>query len=489
MSKLARQKALDALRASVKRSATGVGFGITMGKMTVDMKDWVSLLAYKDKGVDAIKETSGPNVREIGEYSKKLLTNFDKWVSEDKNHSNWVAENPGGSSSRFSFDWYWTGGRQGDLFFKKGARMPGNKSPQNADDIVQNECRDKLIEILVNITERDKDDIIKEIGGTGTHGRLTYEHGEIREGDANGDPTKFRGSRSEARIREAIDKSELPRMANTLNIFEDYIAEYYDLDTELIKNRGDKGLLDQFIVQGRMTLDNNQATKNPGTLDRKMITDFESVFGGKGQVAPASFQRFAQKYIERNPTSKSVQDLWSDSKNPIDYLQANTIDVITTKLTKGLKNAKKFTKGLPDDRGKAKDQSSPKTVRPSKTKKTNKKRGRPTKVNQAKAGNPIALKELINAVLPQELLNQMGSPRLNNRTGRFRQSAQVTNTVIGPRGSISIDYTYQLNPYQTFEPGGAQGSTARDPRSLIGGTIREIATEIVGRRFIKTRRV
>ena len=92
-------------------------------------------------------------------------------------------------------------------------------------------------------------------------------------------------------------------------------------------------------------------------------------------------------------------------------------------------------------------------------------------------------------MLPEELLRQMGSPRLNNRTGRFRQSAQVTNALIGPRGSISIDYTYQLDPYQTFEPGGRMGSTARDPRSLIGGTIREIAQEIMGKRFIKVRRV
>ena len=36
-------------------------------------------------------------------------------------------------------------------------------------------------------------------------------------------------------------------------------------------------------------------------------------------------------------------------------------------------------------------------------------------------------------MLPDELLKQMGSPRLNNRTGRFRRSARVTNVTIGPR--------------------------------------------------------
>jgi len=105
------------------------------------------------------------------------------------------------------------------------------------------------------------------------------------------------------------------------------------------------------------------------------------------------------------------------------------------------------------------------------------------------AVNVLKLKNLINAMLPEALLAQMELPRLRNRTGRFRSSAQVTDIRIGPRGGTEIDYTYQLNPYQTFEPGGAQGSVNRDPRALIGGTIREIAQELMGKKFIKTRRV
>lgn len=118
-----------------------------------------------------------------------------------------------------------------------------------------------------------------------------------------------------------------------------------------------------------------------------------------------------------------------------------------------------------------------------------KKRGRPTKVSQAQGGNPLALKELINAVLPEVMLKNMGSPALNNRTGRFRNSAEVTNVIFGPRGGTNIEYTYMRNPYETFEPGGAMGSTGRDPRRLIGASIREAAQKIVGTRFIKTRRV
>ena len=103
--------------------------------------------------------------------------------------------------------------------------------------------------------------------------------------------------------------------------------------------------------------------------------------------------------------------------------------------------------------------------------------------------NPIALKELINAALPAELLQQMHPPALRNRTGRFRQSAEVTNVLVGPRGGVEAEYTYMRDPYDTFEPGGNMGSRGRDPRRLIGGSVREIAMRLTGNKFIRTRRV
>lgn len=103
--------------------------------------------------------------------------------------------------------------------------------------------------------------------------------------------------------------------------------------------------------------------------------------------------------------------------------------------------------------------------------------------------NPIALKELIQAALPEEVLERMNFPALVNRTGRFRKSATITNVMVGPRGATEIEYTYMKNPYQTFEPGGKQGGTYRDPRKIIGESIREIATKLTGNKFIRTRRV
>ena len=44
-------------------------------------------------------------------------------------------------------------------------------------------------------------------------------------------------------------------------------------------------------------------------------------------------------------------------------------------------------------------------------------------------------------------------------------------------------------PYQTFEPGYKQGNTQRDPRKIIGESVRAIAQSIIGDKFLKVKRV
>ena len=97
------------------------------------------------------------------------------------------------------------------------------------------------------------------------------------------------------------------------------------------------------------------------------------------------------------------------------------------------------------------------------------------------ATSPIALRNLLNEALPSEVAKNMVSPALRYRTGRFANSVRVENLVLGPRGGLHIDYTYQRDPYETFEPGNKQGSTTRDPKKLIGKSIREISVGILGR--------
>jgi hypothetical protein len=112
----------------------------------------------------------------------------------------------------------------------------------------------------------------------------------------------------------------------------------------------------------------------------------------------------------------------------------------------------------------------------------------PRKVRAGAASSPLAYIQMFNAKLPAAIEANMNSPRLNYRTGRFAESAKVVDVNTTSQGFLSFGYTYQKYPYQTFEPGFAQGSTDRDPRKLIDRSMRDIAVEFAIGRFY-TRRV
>jgi len=120
--------------------------------------------------------------------------------------------------------------------------------------------------------------------------------------------------------------------------------------------------------------------------------------------------------------------------------------------------------------------------------------GGKTRARASAAMNPIGLQQLLNKALPEELMKNMGPypRRLENRTGRFARSAQVTQVVPMPK-SVEIRYDYLKDPYAVFEPenGNAMASTGRDPKMLIGGTIRELAQSIMGTKYglVRTKRV
>ena len=95
---------------------------------------------------------------------------------------------------------------------------------------------------------------------------------------------------------------------------------------------------------------------------------------------------------------------------------------------------------------------------------------------------------MLNQRLNKQVIQNMGDPRLNNRTGTFAGSVKAVDVVNTRQGFASIGYTYDKNPYQTFEVGYKQGDPDRDPRKLIDMSIRQIAVEM-GMGRIYTRRV
>lgn len=99
---------------------------------------------------------------------------------------------------------------------------------------------------------------------------------------------------------------------------------------------------------------------------------------------------------------------------------------------------------------------------------------------------------ILNSRLPDTVSKNMGSPRLNYRTGRFANSTRVVDIQSTSKGYPSVQYTYMRYPYEVFEFPGTGSPLAqqgqRDPRSLIDKSIREIMAEYAVGRFY-TRRV
>jgi hypothetical protein len=117
---------------------------------------------------------------------------------------------------------------------------------------------------------------------------------------------------------------------------------------------------------------------------------------------------------------------------------------------------------------------------------------RATRKKKRKPSPPrMALKNilgLINAKLPQTVADNMGSPRLENQTGRFAQSVRAIDVQDTAKGFKSVGYTYEKDPYQAFEStsGTRFSSAARDPRTLIDFSIREIVAQFgLGRLYTR----
>lgn len=478
MSKAFREVALSRLlensRAYFKKGGTGAGFSIKQGRMTIDAADWVQSLSQAvPRGVFA--ETNNAVAGQVA-YRKRLISTFKRWVKG--RHSKWAATIIFDQPTMLIFDWEWD---------------PKDKT-YNPDQVISDEVRSQLNIILDNILGTTAEQRAKEVGTSG----IEYEHGELREGNAKGLPSNFKGSSMEARIRDSLnmasDSTKGVENKHVVQIFSDYMEDYFGYDAELKKNRSINGFQDDFIIQGRFTFDDRTNTMNPGNLDQTIKKHFEELYGLS--TPNPRLVKHIQNYLSKNVLQRTVQGLFSDSDTPIDGIPkmgAGALAAVFTKsgkLDKRYKINKQLLKDAKKDIKSAKSQTK-KQVYKGKTKVTRAKKQKTVKRDKQNIGaqNSVSLIAMLNSILPQEILERMHPPALQNRTGRFRQSAEVKNILIGPKGATEIQYTYQKYPYQTFEPGFAQGSTNRDPRKIIGESIREAAQELLGKKFIKVRRI
>ena len=72
---------------------------------------------------------------------------------------------------------------------------------------------------------------------------------------------------------------------------------------------------------------------------------------------------------------------------------------------------------------------------------------------------------------------------LNYRTGRFARSAEITSFQATAGRSYLADITYQRSPYDVFLPGHRLYKPGRDPKKLIGKSVRQILQDVTRKRL------
>lgn len=284
-----------------------------------------------------------------------------------------------------------------------------------------------------------------------------------------------RTSSSYKRIKEQLQKT---------GISDQQLKELFKEDILLIRKLDDNNESMWYVELQSAWFNNPSIQKIFGTeyTEAQLRVKYEAILRG-GVLSLAENGKFAdwkgsdsRKEIEKKKIVKSFIDKIKKDNN----IKISSID---TKL--------KLSSGIPVKRKIKRKNKGARKV----TKKTTLNVKNKTKIPISKKAsqtkptlNLNALKAQINARLSMTVIKNMGTPALENRTGRFARSVQVTDVIQSSKGFPSIGYSYQKFPYQTFEPGYAQGSAERDPRKVIDRSIREIAQELIVGRFY-TRRV
>lgn len=357
--------------------------------------------------------------------------------------------------------------------------------------------------------------------------KIDYSHGKTLPKDFKGQNAdlsdNFHGSAgtlSHRKVEGALTKIFKaytgPKDDMFVTVARLFEAKFEDMfDTQLILEGKRSKRADSSTVRYRGQLVFTKDGKNPSAPDKEVLDHFKEFIGRDPEAAMTDL--FAEEVMRLCKVDlNKAQDLWSASPGPLDRanimkqaLAAEGLLTVKGKLDKRSKRVgkgggldmrmkvnKEFIKKMKTLKitpGTTKGRSSKKmkkmvtsTVGTIARKKERVRTRDTAKTTQS----PLHLQAMLEALLPQVVASKMGTGgALRYQTGRFANSVEPTQVMVGPRGGVHVDYTYMKYPYQTFEPGFKQGSTLRDPRKIIGESVREIAQSIIGNKFLKVRRV
>ena len=317
----------------------------------------------------------------------------------------------------------------------------------------------RIIQQSVKRLSKKETENLSKIGGSTNKFGAQLGHAEER---ANGKTIGF--AASTVRVAAAKEKiSNLERGKDKVSLMKG-ISQY---ENEMKITLDHK----QLVEKGKIKKEYIPVISWQTAVSNQELSDIE-------QVALKNFQNYLKNIVD-NPGSTSLKDaigqvmLYELSKGK------------GKKKVTGKKSRKVSSKGRGKAKGKVKSKRNVAVTRDSTLPKSLKEKRIPSK---GPASEVLQLIGIINQKLPSQVEANMKPPALQYRTGRFANSVRVTDVAVTPQGFPSVGYTYQRNPYETFEPGNLQGSIERDPRKLIDKSIREIAAQFAIGRFY-TRRV
>ena len=202
------------------------------------------------------------------------------------------------------------------------------------------------------------------------------------------------------------------------------------------------------------------------------------------RIAQGNFSKGADKVFNEMGLSAAEITALEGSRSLDEGIVTQLADIA------GNKKPKKYrAKGKATARAKVKKPSSIPMIRPVKRKvfskplvlkRSGKKQESSSDADSRKI-NKLRLQ--INRRLPAEVRRNMGRPALENQTGRFSNSVELSELRQGPKTLIG-EYRYLFAPYETFEnTGEKRWPTGYNPKPLITKSIRNLAAQYTEQKF------
>lgn len=285
---------------------------------------------------------------------------------------------------------------------------------------------------------------------------LSRQHGT--EQNMHGDPITV-GMAQLAKSMESLSRT---------NLFGGFVG------SEQAKKLSDKFGVEMYFETSGRGRRRKYTIKESVEVGLSLMSSKENPAGG----VPADWKNIKPELQDAIFEWAQAQNWYTMSGSP--SMEDDHTDMVLDSVTADISKGKHVKSGTKKRRRKAKDKAV--TAKKPLTKKVrrSKKGSGDLKGSESEYSlhNIIAM---INIRLHDTLMDNMTSPRLVYRTGRFA-STVTANATTTAKGNLSIGYNYMTNPYAVFAPGGKMYTRDRDPRLLIEMSIRQIATELaVGR--------